>query len=88
MTWTSDHKNQRKKIGLWPMRLSHILNFSQADYYPSSDDIIYMDFERRQAVREYLDKELKWRNNDINFTTKWSAAQNIMWVNFQDEHVV
>ena len=45
------------------------------------EDIVDMDRER------FLSHELKW-HKETEFTTKWSADRNILWVTFDNETIV
>ena len=46
-----------------------------------------MDYERKQAAADFLEKELKWRDETI-LGTKWSPSQEVLWVTLKDESVV
>ena len=71
-------------IGLWPIKARHIMSWYEGEYFPRSDEIPNMDKERFLAAKDILKLELKW-NSDVNFSTKWSEKQNIMWLTFSSE---
>ena len=55
----------RKMIGLFPVKLNHILNWSNSDYAPCADDIPSLEEERRQAALNFLHLTLNYRGNDL-----------------------
>ena len=77
----------RKCIGLYPVKSRHILDFHDGDYDISSKDIPQLHNLRDLAAKEFLNKELKWKD-EVNIKTNWSQDRNILWVTFQDENLV
>ena len=77
----------RRCIGLYPVKPRHILDFHEGDYDISSDDIPQLHNLRDLAAKEFLYKELKWRE-EVNMKTNWSQDRNILWVTFPEENLV
>ena len=54
---------------------------------PAEDEIENIDRERDLAAWDFLRNELKW-THQTSFTTKWSSERKILWLTFDDEHIV
>ena len=77
----------RKCIRLYPVRARHILDFHEGEYDISSEDIPQLPDLRELAAREFLQKELKWRE-EVEMRMNWSQDHNILWVTLPDENLV
>ena len=77
----------RRCIGLYPVKPSHILKNHEDDYEISTDDIPLLHNLRDLAAKEFLNKELNWKEM-VKIRTNWSQDRNILWVSFQDENLV
>ena len=58
-------------FGLYPVKERHITSWSEEDYTPTIDDIPNLHRELLLAARDFLRKELKWKE-EISAETHWS----------------
>ena len=77
----------RRCIGLFPVKARHILYFYEGDYAISPEDIPQYPELRLQAAKEFLLKELKWKE-EVEMRSNWSQERNILWVTFLNENYV
>lgn len=81
-------KQSRSKIGLFPMKSHHILYWCKEK--KEAADIDTLEEERKLAAVEFLDKELKCKENILEniLETKWSEQRNILWITLKSEREV
>ena len=77
-SWNIDlFSEARRRIGLFPVRARHILDFHEGNYSISPEDIPQLHDLRLLAGKEFLKKELKW-TEEVEMETHWSSERNIL----------